>query len=120
MINKINNKIKKYHSGEWCKHPRKYLKRTTGKKIRKDIFKPDKIEIRKNSYLDKRYKIKISGNCPFCLERLEKNSKKTRYLKLCRKCKATLDIVVKCKYCNTARIWVKDNLKICKGCGKKN
>jgi len=125
MNNRINNKHKKHSTGEYAKHPRRYTKHLGNKRLRKSD-NPKSLEMQFNR--DPRYysqnrknaKRKRSGICPVCLLKLEKNSKGTRYIKVCRSCGAALSEEIKCYSCASYRVWVSKIVAFCKGCGQEN
>ena len=66
---------------------------------------------------DKHSARKKSGNCPVCLSKLKKNSKRTRYERKCNTCGAVLQKHVTCLFCGTNRVWMGRKGNYCKGCG---
>lgn len=122
MSKQITGKHKQKSTGEWGKHPRRFLKRTGNKRLRSSES-PRSIEslfTEKSQHKprsSKNSKRKRSGTCPVCLSRLEKNSKGTRYWNFCKTCGATPDKKIKCPSCSTFRVWTGKQDAFCKGCG---
>jgi len=57
--------------------------------------------------------------CPVCTEKLQKNSKGTRYKNNCSLCHAVLAKELTCSHCNTNRLWRGSKGIYCHGCGHK-
>jgi predicted amidophosphoribosyltransferase len=124
MSNQITGKQKKISTGEWGKHPRKFLKRVGNKRLRSSesprsldaLFKEVPQSKIRNTRKSKR---KRSGICPVCMNKLNKNNKGTRYWKFCQNCGAAPVKDIKCPSCGTFRVWKGKMGAFCKGCGAK-
>lgn len=71
------------------------------------------------SKMDKHAPHKNPKRCPACTAKLDKNGKGTKYRNGCSACRATLAQELKCRYCNTHRVWRGSKGKVCHGCGQK-
>ena len=74
--------------------------------IPKHISKTDKLTPRKDP-----------RRCPVCTAKLNKIRKGTRYQNKCNFCKAVLAKELKCRHCNTNRVWRGPKGVYCHGCG---
>jgi len=124
MSNLTTGKHKRNSTGEWGKHPRKYLKRVGNKRLRssespRSIDSLIKEVPQHKTRSTKNSKRKRSGICPVCLSKLEKNSKGTRYWNFCITCGAAPDRDIKCPSCSTYRVWKGKQGAYCKGCGEQ-
>ena len=122
-MRRINNKTKKALSlDSFEKHPGKFLKKDTSSRIRRqakdEIENYDPLLIRTPSANDKHALRKRSGHCPFCVLRLRRNKRETRYVNSCEHCKAQLKPDIHCNSCNSNRVWGREDKYRCKGCGK--
>jgi len=120
----ISNRDKQAKMSDFdcLKHPGKFTKSLTNRMLRRDKVTGGEEGSRPwPSQQDARGKIKRSGICPLCLERLQKIARGTRYEKLCRICKGMKDQERVCPYCDGREMWVAaDGARaVCKRCGKE-
>jgi len=119
-MNQISNKHKKSATGEWCKHPRKYIKRMGNKSLRRTAdFEKESLPVERKR---KAKKYKRPRLCPFCLsdipsQYLEIKVKQHGY---CKKCCAVKIGDHRCRHCRKKTMWKQGNKMICKTCGKKS
>jgi len=121
--NLITTKTKKAYSlDSWAKHPRKFVKQDANRRIRRlgAIKSTDLVEEEIPKYSSSTNKFvlrKRNGICPVCLGHLRKNSKGTRYQRICENCNAVYNFDIRCPSCNTYRVWSGKLGRWCKGCG---
>lgn len=116
-MNRITNKNKKKATGEWCKHPRPFLKRLGNARLRSEPIddQPPK-HIKKKGFR----KFKVANRCPFCLAHIPKQwtNSTFRHLGSCKECGATKQGKISCLKCSSENIWLKESTYMCKNCGK--
>ena len=117
-MNQITNKNKRNATGEWCQHPRSFLKRLGNKRLRKDSIEIEDIPKFFPGKKDTRFKQRKL--CPFCLDDIHAqylNSKLKRHGN-CKKCGAKKNGSFSCSHCKSLNMWVREDLIMCKNCGK--
>ena len=62
---------------------------------------------------------KTHNHCPVCKTKLKRIAKGTRHENQCSNCNATLAKELKCKQCNSHRVWRGPQGIFCQGCGSK-
>lgn len=118
-MSRITNKHKQAKASDFdcTKNPASDIKKMANRLIRREPVESD--FVRTHSQTDNKANRKKPGNCPVCKSSLDKNSKDTRYLRVCGNCKSRYDKGLKCSRCSTNRIWSGPKGAFCKGCGNE-
>ena len=116
-MNRISNKHKRNATGEWCKHPRRLLKKLGNSRLRA-LPLEERYIVHKVKSVFKRYR--LANLCPFCLSHIPKQWEQNTF-KLhgsCKNCGAIKQGKVKCSKCHSTNVWLQHKNYMCKSCGK--
>lgn len=118
QMNRISNKHKKNATGEWCKHPRAFLKKLGNSRLRALPFE-EPPSTHKSKRIFRRYR--IANLCPFCLTHIPKQwaSNTFKHLGSCKNCGSIKQGNMHCRKCNSANMWLQHTNYMCKSCGNQ-
>ncbi len=113
----VNNKNKQEKASDFdrIKHPGKFLKSLSNRKIRREPVEDG--PVRHDSKLDRLSPYKRPGHCPVCQEKLKVDGRSVSTKTACQHCKSYLRSRLRCRSCGTKRVWAGPNGARCRGCG---
>lgn len=116
-MNRISNKHKRHSIGEWCKHPRPFLKRLGNSRLRINPLDAESSKYQKKKIF-KRFT--IANRCLFCLDYIPSQWKDSTFKHhgTCKNCGAVKQGDVSCSKCRSNNIWLQNTTYMCKRCGK--
>jgi hypothetical protein len=118
-MNRISNKHKRNATGEWCKHPRRFLKKLGNSRLRAAPLEELSLAGRKTNRPLKRYR--STNLCPFCLSHIPKQWERNtfKHYGSCKNCGAIKQGKIKCSKCHSIKVWLQCKSYMCKSCGKR-
>ncbi len=119
-MNRITNKHKLNSTGEWCKHPRPFLKRLGNSRLRKDVITPEESPAKWKSKKPRPFRSK--SKCPFGLSNIyaQYKDQEIKQHGSCKNCGAIKQPARNCSHCKAKENWLCNGVIMCKNCGKKS